>query len=49
MTGADLVAAGVPPGPAIGRALRALRAATLDGRVEGHEAELALALREARR
>lgn len=48
VTGADLVAAGVPPGPAVGRALRALRDAVLDGRVRGRDAELELALREAR-
>jgi tRNA nucleotidyltransferase (CCA-adding enzyme) len=43
--GADLVAAGVPPGPAMGRALRAVRAAVLDGRVGGRDEQLALALR----
>jgi tRNA nucleotidyltransferase (CCA-adding enzyme) len=31
--GADLVAAGIPPGPRIGEALRATRAARLDGRI----------------
>jgi tRNA nucleotidyltransferase (CCA-adding enzyme) len=46
--GTDLVAAGVAPGPAIGRALRAVRAAMLDGRVRGRDAELALALEVAR-
>ncbi|MDX6645033.1 MAG: hypothetical protein QOK40_760 [Miltoncostaeaceae bacterium] len=45
--GADLVAAGVRPGPPIGRALRAVRAAVLDGRVGGREEQLALALRHA--
>jgi tRNA nucleotidyltransferase (CCA-adding enzyme) len=45
--GADLVAAGIRPGPAIGRALRAVRAAVLDGRVGGREEQLALALRHA--
>jgi len=49
VSGADLVAAGVAPGPTIGRALRRLRAAVLDGDVAGREAELALALQEARR
>ena len=34
VTGADLVRAGVAPGPAIGRALAEVRAAVLDGRVE---------------
>ena len=46
--GADLVRAGIPPGPAIGRALAAVRAALLDGRVGGPEEQLALALRVAR-
>ncbi len=46
--GADLVRAGVPPGPAIGRALAEVRAAVLDGRVAGPEEQLALALRVAR-
>lgn len=42
--GADLVAAGVEPGPAIGEALSATRAARLDGRIEaGEEVEFALA------
>ena len=45
--GADLVRAGVPPGPAIGRALAEVRAAVLDGRVGGPEEQLALALRAA--
>lgn len=45
--GADLVAAGIAPGPAIGRALAALRAALLDG-VVGHPREqLAYAIRHA--
>jgi tRNA nucleotidyltransferase (CCA-adding enzyme) len=43
--GADLVAAGVPQGPGIGRALEATRRARLDGLVgEGKEEELAFAL-----
>jgi tRNA nucleotidyltransferase (CCA-adding enzyme) len=46
--GADLVRAGVPPGPAIGRALAEVRAALLDGRVGGRDEQLALALRAAR-
>jgi tRNA nucleotidyltransferase (CCA-adding enzyme) len=46
--GADLVRAGVPPGPAIGRALAEVRAAVLDGRVGGADEQLALALRAAR-
>ncbi|MCC6831197.1 MAG: CCA tRNA nucleotidyltransferase [Thermoleophilia bacterium] len=46
--GADLVSAGVAPGPAIGRALAAVRAAVLDGEVDGRDGQLALALRVAR-
>ncbi len=46
--GADLVAAGIAPGPAIGRALAAVRAAVLDHRVDGRDAQLALALDVAR-
>jgi hypothetical protein len=34
--GADLLAAGVPPGPHIGRALLAIRRARLDGLLDGH-------------
>jgi hypothetical protein len=42
--GADLVAAGVDPGPAIGEALRKTRAARLDGEIgEGEEREFAVA------
>jgi len=44
VTGSDLVAAGVPPGPVIGRALRAVRAAVLDGEVGGRDEQLALAM-----
>ena len=46
--GGDLLAAGVPEGPAIGAALRAALAAKLDGRASGREQELAEALRAAR-
>jgi len=46
--GADLLAAGVPEGPAIGRGLRAALAAKLDGHASGREAELAQALAAAR-
>jgi tRNA nucleotidyltransferase (CCA-adding enzyme) len=42
--GADLLAAGLPEGPGIGRGLRAALAAKLDGRASGPEAELAQAL-----
>lgn len=47
ITGADLLAAGVPPGRAVGAGLRAALAARLDGRARGREAELAEALRAA--
>jgi tRNA nucleotidyltransferase (CCA-adding enzyme) len=43
--GQDLLAAGVPQGPQIGRALRAALHAKLDGRASGREAELSEALR----
>ena len=46
--GADLVAAGVPSGPAIGAGLRAALSAKLDGRVGDRDGELAVALRAAR-
>lgn len=42
--GSDLLAAGVPEGPDVGRALRAAYAARLDGELGGREAELASAL-----
>jgi tRNA nucleotidyltransferase (CCA-adding enzyme) len=45
--GADLLAAGVPEGPEIGRRLAAALAARLDGELDGgREAELAAALGE---
>jgi hypothetical protein len=44
VSGSDLVARGVPPGPGIGRALRAVRAAVLDGQVGGRDEQVALAL-----
>jgi tRNA nucleotidyltransferase (CCA-adding enzyme) len=46
--GDDLLAAGVAPGPAVGAGLAAARAAKLDGRTGGREAELAVALEAAR-
>lgn len=46
--GRDLLAAGVPEGPAIGQGLRAALAAKLDGRVSGRDAELEAALQAAR-
>ncbi|HET9101838.1 MAG TPA: hypothetical protein VFN55_00685 [Solirubrobacteraceae bacterium] len=47
ITGNDLIAAGVPAGPAIGAGLAAARAAVMDGRAMGREAELSVALRAA--
>jgi len=46
--GSDLLAAGLAPGPAVGAGLAAARAAKLDGRAVGREAELAEAVRAAR-
>lgn len=46
--GADLLAAGVSQGPAIGRGLQAALAAKLDGRARGREEELAVALEASR-
>jgi tRNA nucleotidyltransferase (CCA-adding enzyme) len=48
ISGADLIAAGVPEGPAIGQGLRGALAAKLDGEADGREAELAAALAAAR-
>ncbi len=45
--GSDLLAAGVPQGPAVGRGLRAALAAKLDGRARGREEELTQALQAA--
>jgi tRNA nucleotidyltransferase (CCA-adding enzyme) len=45
ITGDDLVAAGIRPGPGIGAGLRGALAAKLDGRVEGRDEELAEAIR----
>ena len=47
--GADLIAAGVPQGPALGRGLEAALRAKLDGEVGGREQELAAALAAAGR
>jgi tRNA nucleotidyltransferase (CCA-adding enzyme) len=44
LDGGDLLAAGVPEGPAVGRGLAAALAAKLDGRAQGREQELAAAL-----
>lgn len=46
--GADLVRAGVRPGPAIGRGLRAARAAMLDGKAPTREEQLRVALEASR-
>jgi tRNA nucleotidyltransferase (CCA-adding enzyme) len=46
--GDDLIAAGIPEGPAIGRGLAAALRAKLDGEVEGPSQELAAALAAAR-
>jgi len=46
--GADLIAAGVPEGPALGRGLAAARRARLDGEATDREQELAVALAAAR-
>lgn len=47
--GSDLLAAGIPQGPALGRGLSAARAAKLDGEIAGREQELAAALAAARK
>ena len=46
--GQDLLEAGVPQGPAVGRGLAAALAAKLDGRTAGREQELPVALEAAR-
>ena len=46
--GNDLIAAGVPEGPAVGRGLRAARRRRLEGEVRGREQELEAALEAAR-
>lgn len=48
IAGDDLIAAGIPEGPAIGRGLRAALDAKLDGMATGRESELAQALAAAR-
>jgi tRNA nucleotidyltransferase (CCA-adding enzyme) len=48
ITGDDLIAAGVEPGPALGRALSETLRAKLDGEVAGREEELRYALQVAR-
>ena len=46
--GGDLMDAGIPEGPAIGRGLAAAMRAKLDGEVSGAEEELRVALDAAR-
>jgi hypothetical protein len=46
--GGDLLAAGIPQGPAIGRGLAEAKRAKLDGEVSGADQELRVAVREAR-
>ena len=46
--GEDLIAAGVPPGPALGRGLREALRRKLDGEVAGRDRELDVALEAAR-
>lgn len=48
ITGDDLIAAGIEPGPALGRALSETLRAKLDGEVEGRDEELRYALQVAR-
>jgi tRNA nucleotidyltransferase (CCA-adding enzyme) len=48
ISGEDLIAAGVPEGPGLGRALRETLARKLEGLVDGREQELETALRLAR-
>ncbi len=48
ISGDDLLAAGVPSGPAVGRGLRAALAAKLDGRAPDRRGELERALAAAR-
>jgi tRNA nucleotidyltransferase (CCA-adding enzyme) len=46
--GSDLIRAGIPQGPAIGRGLRAARQKKLEGEISGREEELAAALEAVR-
>jgi tRNA nucleotidyltransferase (CCA-adding enzyme) len=49
ISGEDLLAAGIPEGPAVGRGLAAALRSKLDGEIAGREAELETALDAARR
>jgi tRNA nucleotidyltransferase (CCA-adding enzyme) len=46
--GEDLIAAGVPEGPAVGRGLQQALRRKLDGKISGRDQELAAALEAAR-
>ena len=48
ITGEDLIAAGIPEGPAIGRGLEAALSGKLDGELSGRDQELRIALAAAR-
>jgi tRNA nucleotidyltransferase (CCA-adding enzyme) len=48
ITGADLLAEGIPEGPAIGRGLEAALSGKLDGEIAGRDEELRIALAAAR-
>jgi tRNA nucleotidyltransferase (CCA-adding enzyme) len=48
ISGEDLLAAGIPEGPAIGRGLEAARSGKLDGELSGRDEELRVALAVAR-
>ena len=48
ITGEDLLAAGIPQGPAIGRGLEAALSGKLDGEISGRDEELRIALATAR-
>jgi tRNA nucleotidyltransferase (CCA-adding enzyme) len=49
IAGGDLIAAGIPEGPAVGRGLEAALRRKLDGQISGRDEELAVALAAARR
>ena len=49
VTGEDLLAAGIPRGPAIGAGLRAARSAALDGKARGKASQLKIAVAAARK
>jgi tRNA nucleotidyltransferase (CCA-adding enzyme) len=48
ITGADLLAEGVPEGPGVGRGLEAALSGKLDGEISGRDAELRIAIAAAR-